>query len=129
MIQGGDGDDAHPTPGTKPPAPGKGGTSIWHQPFEDEIRLPALRHNARGVVAMANKGPDTNASQFYITFGNAEHLDGKNTVFGKVIEGAAEGDAETLTKMEKVEVDKKGRPTKEVVRIDGVTLHANPLAG
>lgn len=62
---------------------GKGGKSIWGGKFEDEIK-PALRHNVRGVVSMANSGPNTNASQFFITYGAHPHLDGLNTVFGKV---------------------------------------------
>jgi peptidyl-prolyl cis-trans isomerase-like 3 len=90
--------------------------------FADEIR-PALRHNARGIASMANKGPDTNGSQFFITLAAAPHLDGKNTVFGRVIEGL-----DVLSKLERVEVDKKGRP-KERVGIKNVTVHANPLAG
>jgi peptidyl-prolyl cis-trans isomerase-like 3 len=103
----------------------KSSTSIYPTPnslFEDEIR-PSLRHNVRGVVSMANKGPDTNGSQFFITCAPAPHLDGKNTVFGKVIEGM-----EVLDDLEKVEVDKKSRP-KEKVFIEDVTIHANPLAG
>lgn len=62
---------------------GKGGRSIWGGRFEDEIR-PALRHNARGVVSMANSGPASNHSQFFVTYGSHPHLDGRNTVFGKV---------------------------------------------
>ncbi|KAF2018980.1 cyclophilin-like protein [Aaosphaeria arxii CBS 175.79] len=103
----------------------KTSTSIFDTPnqlFEDEIR-PALRHNARGIVSMANKGPNSNGSQFFITFAAALHLDGKNTVFGKVIEGI-----EVLDDLEKVEVDKKSRP-KERIEIKSVTMHANPLAG
>lgn len=74
---------------------------------------------------MANKGPDTNGSQFFFTFDKAPHLDGLNTVFGKVIgdEGLV-----TLSKLEAVEVDRKNRP-KEPVKIENVTIHANPLAG
>lgn len=72
MLQGGD-----------PTGKGKGGQSIWGADFEDEIR-PGLRHSARGTVSMANRGPGTNGSQFFITYAAAPHLDGKNTVFGKV---------------------------------------------
>ena len=99
-------------------------TSIWGQDFEDEIR-PSLRHNARGIVSMANKGPGTNGSQFFILFAAAPHLDGKNTVLGRVI---GEESLETLAKMEGLETDKKGRP-KEKVMIKRVSIHANPLAG
>jgi peptidyl-prolyl cis-trans isomerase-like 3 len=125
MIQGG---DTSLSPANTPENPiVKGGTSIWGQHFEDEIKMPALRHNARGVVSMANKGPGTNGSQFFITFKEAGHLDGKNTVFGKVIDGAEEGG--TLERMEAVEVDKKGRPKGEKIIVEKLTIHANPLAG
>ncbi|CAG5156947.1 uncharacterized protein ALTATR162_LOCUS4740 [Alternaria atra] len=103
----------------------KTSTSIYDTPnqlFEDEIR-PALRHNARGIVSMANKGANSNGSQFFITFAPAPHLDGKNTVFGKVLEGW-----EVLDDMESVQVDKKSRP-QEKMEIKSVTIHANPLAG
>ncbi|KAK3203847.1 hypothetical protein GRF29_106g860633 [Pseudopithomyces chartarum] len=102
----------------------KTSTSIYDTPdqlFDDEIR-PALRHNARGILSMANKGPNTNGSQFFITFAPAPHLDGKNTVFGKVLQGD-----EVLDDLEALEVDKKSRP-KERVEITSVTMHANPLA-
>lgn len=118
MIQ--TGGPAHPSPPENP----KGGRSIWGGTFEDEIR-PALRHGDRGIVSMANKGPGTNGSQFFILFDKAPHLDGLNTVFGKVI---GDDSIATLAKMEKVGVDKKNRP-KVPVRIDKVTIHANPLAG
>ena len=83
MIQGGDtsmspqNNPVHPIP--------KGGQSIYSPAFEDEIRIPVLRHNTRGIVSMANKGPNTNGSQFFITFKEAGHLDGKNTVFGRYV--------------------------------------------
>ncbi|KAF2030098.1 cyclophilin-like protein [Setomelanomma holmii] len=116
MVQGG-------SPASDPKS--KTSTSIYDTPnqlFEDEIR-PVLRHNARGIVSMANKGPNSNGSQFFIAFAPAPHLDGKNTVFGKVLEGD-----EVLDDIEKIAVDKKSRP-QERVEIKNVTIHANPLAG
>lgn len=102
----------------------KGGRSIWGGSFEDEIR-PALKHGSRGIVSMANKGPGTNGSQFFILFGKAPHLDGLNTVFGKLIGDASDA---TLNKIEALDVDTKNRPKDKVV-IEKVTIHANPLAG
>ena len=111
---------------TGSPAAGgpKVSTSIYGSLFEDEIR-PSLRHNARGIVSMANKGPSSNGSQFFLTFASAPHLDGKNTVFGKVFGSES---LETLGKLEKVEADAKGK-VKGEAKIVGVTVHANPLAG
>ncbi len=72
MIQGGD-----------PSGTGRGGPGYK---FEDETRGNPLRHE-RGVISMANAGPNTNGSQFFITHGPQPHLDGKHTVFGKVVAG------------------------------------------
>ncbi|KAK9458494.1 cyclophilin-like domain-containing protein [Lipomyces oligophaga] len=105
-----------------PTGTGKGGESIWGGKFEDEIR-PALRHNGRGVVSMANSGPNTNGSQFFITYDKHTHLDGKYTVFGKVIDGAYT----TLSDLETIPCDKKNRPLQPVY-LESVTIHANPLA-
>ena len=71
---------------------------------------------------MANKGPATNGSQFFLTLASAPHLDGKNTAFGRVLDGW-----DTLDRMEAVNVDKKNRP-KEPILIQSVQIHANPLA-
>lgn len=74
---------------------------------------------------MANKGTNTNGSQFFICYAAAPHLDGKNSVFGRVIGGAG---METLGKLEGIEADGKGK-MKEKVVIERVTIHANPIAG
>jgi peptidyl-prolyl cis-trans isomerase-like 3 len=126
MIQGGDTSQSPSASESDQQTP-KGGTSIWNAPFEDEIKIPALRHSGRGMVSMANKGPNTNMSQFFIIFKEAGHLDGKNTVFGRVIDGAEEGG--TLDRMEAVQVDKKFRPKDEKIVLEQIIVHANPLAG
>ncbi|MEZ4618317.1 MAG: peptidylprolyl isomerase [Caldilineaceae bacterium] len=73
MIQGGD-----------PTGTGRGGPGYK---FEDETRGNPLKHGSK-VISMANAGPNTNGSQFFITHAPQPHLDGKHTVFGKVTEGA-----------------------------------------
>ncbi|KAF9069007.1 peptidyl-prolyl cis-trans isomerase-like 3, partial [Rhodocollybia butyracea] len=110
MIQTGD-----------PSGSGKGGQSIWGKPFADEVRS-TLKFNARGVVAMANSGVDTNKSQFFIVYSKQSHLDGKYTIFGKVIDGADS----TLDAMERVPVV-KNRPVSEI-KLTHITIHANPIA-
>uniref|UniRef100_H3B673 Peptidyl-prolyl cis-trans isomerase n=1 Tax=Latimeria chalumnae TaxID=7897 RepID=H3B673_LATCH len=101
---------------------GKGGSSIWGRKFEDEFS-EHLKHSVRGVVSMANNGPNTNGSQFFLTYGKQPHLDMKYTVFGKVIDGL-----ETLDELEKLPVNEKTfRPLTEV-RIKDITIHANPFA-
>jgi peptidyl-prolyl cis-trans isomerase-like 3 len=111
MIQGGD-----------PTGKGKGGQSIYGDLFNDEFS-DSLRHSDRGIVSMANRGPNTNGSQFFITYKSADHLDAKNTVFGRVIYGSDD----TLAKMEKIPVAQNHRPLQSI-RINSVTIHANPIA-
>ena len=75
MIQGGD-----------PTGTGAGGNSIYGEPFEDEFS-DSLKHTAAGTVSMANRGPNTNTSQFFITLAPTPWLDGRHTIFGKVVSG------------------------------------------
>ncbi|CAE6414822.1 unnamed protein product [Rhizoctonia solani] len=92
------------------------------KPFGDEIRA-TLKFNARGIVAMANSGPDSNKAQFFITYSKQSHLDAKYTIFGRVIDGADT----TLDAMERTPVNEKNRPLHEI-KVIGVTIHANPIA-
>ncbi|XP_071096340.1 peptidyl-prolyl cis-trans isomerase-like 3 [Haliotis cracherodii] len=106
-----------------PTGTGKGGTSIWGQHYEDELR-DALKHNTRGILSSANNGPDTNGSQFFLTYSKQPHLDMKYTVFGRVIDGF-----DTLDALEKLPVNEKTfRPTSDI-KIRDITIHANPMAG
>jgi peptidyl-prolyl cis-trans isomerase-like 3 len=110
MIQGGD-----------PTGTGKGGQSIYGKHFQDEL-VDELTHDTRGVVSMANKGPNTNGSQFFIAYNKAAHLNKKYTVFGRVISGF-----DTLDKVENVPSNERDVPL-HPIRINSVTVHANPLA-
>ncbi|KAI9887567.1 MAG: Peptidyl-prolyl cis-trans isomerase-like 1 [Watsoniomyces obsoletus] len=75
MIQGGD-----------PTGTGRGGSSIFGEKFEDEIH-PGLKHTGAGVLSMANSGPNSNGSQWFITLAPTPWLDGKHTIFGRVKSG------------------------------------------
>ncbi|ELK04828.1 Peptidyl-prolyl cis-trans isomerase-like 3 [Pteropus alecto] len=105
-----------------PTGTGRGGNSIWSKKFEDEYS-EYLKHSVRGVVSMANNGPNTNGSQFFITYGKQPHLDMKYTVFGKVIDGL-----ETLDELEKLPVNEKTYRPLNDVHIKDITIHANPFA-
>jgi peptidyl-prolyl cis-trans isomerase-like 3 len=104
-----------------PSGTGTGGRSIWGKNFKDEF-VPSLKHNKRGILSMANSGPDTNGSQFFISYAKQPHLNNVYTVFAHVISGF-----ETLDALEKVPVDETDCPVTPV-RIRNVTIHANPLA-
>ncbi|KPI95561.1 Peptidyl-prolyl cis-trans isomerase-like 3 [Papilio xuthus] len=83
-----------------------------------------IKHNSRGIVSMANNGPNTNGSQFFFTYGEQPHLDLKYTTFGRIIDGF-----EALDDLEKLAVNPKTFKPLTEVRITSVTIHANPLAG
>jgi len=96
MIQGGDID-------------GSGGKSIYGQTFPDENFH--IKHTDAGIVTMANRGPNTNGSQFFITTMGTHWLDGKHVVFGKVVKGM-----EVVKKIENVQVESRlFKPKKDVV--------------
>ena len=69
-----------------PTGTGRGGESVWGGKFEDEIKRE-LKHTGAGILSMANSGPNTNGSQFFITLGCTPWLDGKHTIFGRVASG------------------------------------------
>ncbi|XP_040392060.1 peptidyl-prolyl cis-trans isomerase-like 1 [Cygnus olor] len=97
MVQGGD-----------PTGTGRGGASIYGKQFEDELH-PELKFTGAGVLAMANAGPDTNGSQFFLTLAPAQWLDGKHTIFGRVCQGIG-----VLNRVGMVETSAQDRPLDDV---------------
>ena len=93
MIQGGD-----------PTGTGSGGESIWGKPFDDEVS-PSVQFDSPGILAMANSGPGTNGSQFFITTAKTPWLNGHHTIFGKVTAGY-----DVVQKIENTAVDGSDRP-------------------
>lgn len=102
MIQGGD-----------PAGNGTGGPGYK---FEDETKGSPHRFDKKGKLAMANAGPNTNGSQFFITVAATEWLTGNHTIFGEVVEGQ-----EIVDKVSKVSRDRQDRPVKPVV-LESVTI-------
>ena len=96
MVQGGD-----------PTGTGRGGESIWGQPFGDEVK-PDLSFDKEGLLAMANAGPNTNGSQFFITLAKTPWLNMRHTIFGEVISGY-----DVVQKMEAETTDSSDRPITE----------------
>ena len=110
MLQGGD-----------PTGTGRGGQSTWGKNFNDELQGP-FKHDKRGVLSMANKGKNTNSSQFFITYRPASHLDGKHTIFGRVVDETGDDSMDVLKKLENVLVDSNDRPKEDIEIIEASVL-------
>lgn len=91
-----------------PTGTGRGGSSIYGEKFEDEIRAD-LKHTGAGILSMANSGPNTNGSQFFITLAPTPWLDGKHTIFGRVTRGMG-----VVKRMGLVRTGAEDRPVEEV---------------
>ena len=96
MIQGGD-----------PTGTGRGGESLWGKPFEDECSQ-AVTFDKKGILAMANAGPGTNGSQFFITTIPTPWLNMHHTIFGEVVDGY-----DVVEKIENVAVGAGDKPLEE----------------
>ena len=93
---------------------------MWGTSFEDEFDS-RLHHDKRGVLSMANRGPNSNGSQFFITFKPASHLDNVHTVFGVVVGGMA-----TVDLMESIGGSEKSVPKQEI-KILKTVIFQSPL--
>jgi peptidylprolyl isomerase len=97
MIQGGD-----------PTGTGAGGESIWGKPFADECSA-SMQFNRPGLLAMANRGPNTNGSQFFITTIPTPWLNMKHTIFGEIVKGM-----NNVKKMENAKTDLRDKPIEPI---------------
>lgn len=96
MIQGGD-----------PTGTGRGGESIWGKPFADEV-VKSVVFDKKGILAMANAGPNTNGSQFFITTKPTPWLNMKHTIFGEVVSGY-----DSVEQLENVKVGPMDKPVQD----------------
>ena len=110
MIQGGD-----------PDGTGRGGKSIWGTAFEDEFS-DSVKFDKKGILAMANAGPRTNGSQFFITTVPTPHLNNRHTIFGEVVKGY-----DVVEKIEKTKtLPGNNKPVEDVKIIKMTVLNAGP---
>ncbi|SZF00058.1 unnamed protein product [Blumeria hordei] len=109
MLQAGD-----------PTGTGRGGDSIYGSPFEDEISH-LLKHTGAGILSMANSGPNTNGSQFFITLAPTPWLDGKHTIFGRATKGMS-----IVKRLGMVRTGPEDRPVEEVKVISARLLDEEP---
>eukprot|EP01108_Squamamoeba_japonica_P010057 TRINITY_DN9693_c0_g1_i1.p2 TRINITY_DN9693_c0_g1~~TRINITY_DN9693_c0_g1_i1.p2 ORF type:complete len:160 (-),score=28.77 TRINITY_DN9693_c0_g1_i1:23-502(-) len=87
-----------------PTGTGRGGESIYGRKFEDEITRE-LKHTGAGILSMANSGPNTNGSQFFVTLAPCPWLDGKHTIFGRIC-----GGIDVINRLGRLETDASDRP-------------------
>lgn len=105
MIQTGD-----------PTGTGKGGSSIYGPMFQDEI-AHELKHTGAGILSMANSGPNSNGSQFFVTLAPCQWLDNKHTIFGRVSKGM-----QVVKKIGDVQCDITDKPLEDVYIIEALII-------